>query len=121
MELGSPESLKQQFNNRLIYVLMNVVGDERASQNDWFDAPAPEEIDEEAFNEAVTVDMLAISEKFLPNFKFKEEVEKGFVNTTEMKRSKRRVFIKSHVLFFFSKKGWISDIHVHFVLGVSLG
>lgn len=68
---------------------MNIVGDERAILHDWFDAPAPEEIDEEAFNEAVTVDLLAISEKFLPTFNFKEEVEKGFVNTTEAKRSKR--------------------------------
>ena len=84
-----PDSLKDQFNARLISLLLNIIGDERATQHDWFDAPAPEEIDEEACNEAVNVNLLEISEKFLPNFKFKEEVEKGFVNTTEMKRSKR--------------------------------
>ena len=89
LELLPAEPLKNQFNVRLISLLLTIVGDDRGTQNDWFDAPAPEEIDEEAFSEAVNVNLLDISEKFLPNFKFKEEVEKGFVNTTEMKRSKR--------------------------------
>ena len=87
------EVLKDQFNARLISILVDMLeAEQSANQNDWFDAPAPEEIENEPINEAVRIDLLEISEKFLPNFRYKEEVEKGFVNTTDMKqRSKRSV------------------------------
>lgn len=95
MKLVPPEILKDQFNARLISILVNMLEAERsANQNDWFDAPAPEELESDPINEALPINLLEISEKFLPNFNYKEEVEKGFVNTTDMKqRSKRSVDI----------------------------
>lgn len=81
--------LHTQFGARLTQLKMNTIHDDRATSNDWFDAAPPDEIDLENEVETVKLDLLAISEKFLPNFKFKEEIEKGFVDTAEMKRSKR--------------------------------
>lgn len=81
--------LHSQFGARLTQLKMNTIHDDRATSNDWFDAAPPDEIDLENEVETVKLDLLAISEKFLPNFKFKEEIEKGFVDTAEMKRSKR--------------------------------
>ena len=89
--LNGVEPLKEQFNARLISILVNLLEAERsASQNDWFDAPVPEEVDLDPINEAVRIDLLSISGKFLPNFRFKDEVEKGFVNTTDMKQRSKR-------------------------------
>ena len=94
--LLAADSLKEQFNSRFISMLVSLAEAERsANQNEWFDDPVPEEIDPEAAHEAVRVDLLSFSEKFLPNFKYKEEIDKGFVNTTEMKRSKRYFYIPS--------------------------
>lgn len=97
LELPPPGSVQHQFNLRLVSVLVNNIDDERVTANDWFDAPAPDDIDSDGENEAVKVDLLAISEKYLPNFKFKEEIEKGFIDTTEKrsKRSKRDAFIRT--------------------------
>jgi len=68
---------------------MNNMDDERASSNDWFDAEAPDEVDSDAESDNIKVDLLQLSEKYLPSFKYKEEIEKGFIDTTVVKRSKR--------------------------------
>jgi len=84
-----PESLQAQFSARLTSILMNNMDDERASSNDWFDAEAPDEVDSDAESDNIKVDLLQLSEKYLPSFKYKEEIEKGFIDTTVVKRSKR--------------------------------
>ncbi|XP_065669251.1 protein virilizer homolog isoform X3 [Hydra vulgaris] len=88
-QLCTPDSLQMQFSNRMKSLLMNSIDDDRATANDWFDEPAPDDVDSDTENDLVKIDMLSIATKFLPTFNFKEEVEKGFVDTTEAKRSKR--------------------------------
>lgn len=69
-------------------MIINTIDDERATANDWFDVPAPDDVDSDSENDAIKLDLCAIVEKYLPNFKFVEEIKKGFVDTTE-RRSKR--------------------------------
>lgn len=83
------DSLQVQFNSRLTTLRMNSIHDDRASNNDWFDAAAPDEIDSDNEVDSVRIDLLAIAEKYLPNFKFKEEIDKGYIDTAEIKRSRR--------------------------------
>lgn len=89
VELIQPESLTAQFSSRLVTMLINNLNDERASSNDWFDAPPPEDVDSDAEGDALKVDMMAICKSYLPNFNLKEELEKGYIDTTSVKRSKR--------------------------------
>lgn len=89
IETLPPDLLQTQFNSRLTSLRMNTIHDDRASNNDWFDAAAPDEIDSDNEVESVKIDLLAIAEKFLPNFKYQEEIDKGFIDTSEIKRSRR--------------------------------
>jgi len=104
--LPDPEPAQNLFNKRLRTIYVNTMDADRAENNDWFEAPAPDELESDGEADTTKTDLLMIAEKFIPNFNLKEEIEKGYVDTSEAKKSKRS---KRRTDMIFKKGDHIDD------------